>query len=101
MFAAVWMIFGYLCSTKNIVAHTDIYIVMTFRKIFFVAAAAICCAASATAGQASRTEGGLAFQAQGLNVRVEFYSPDIVRVYKEPVSRPCKKGEHTGNNEAR
>ena len=91
MFAAVWMIFGYLCSTKNIVAHTDIYIVMTFRKIFFVAAAAICCAASATAGQASRTEGGLAFQAQGLNVRVEFYSPDIVRVYKEPVSRPCKK----------
>lgn len=61
-------------------------------KIRYVAAA-LFAAMSVTvfAGPANRTKSGLEFEAQGLKVRVEFYSPEIVRVYKEPATKPFSK----------
>ena len=45
---------------------------------FFAAAFAALVAATASAGPASRTQRGLDFEAQGLKVKVEFYSDNIV-----------------------
>ena len=58
---------------------------------FFAAAFAALVAATASAGPASRTQRGLDFEAQGLKVKVEFYSDNIVRVYKEPAGKPYNK----------
>lgn len=43
------------------------------------------------AQQSEQTTLGLKFSAQQLDVRIEFYSPTIVRVYKTPVGKPYTK----------
>lgn len=64
---------------------------MNVRIRLFAAAFAAGVAAAVQAGPAGRIPGGLKFEAQGLKVKVEFYSADIVRVYKEPVGKPHDK----------
>ena len=64
---------------------------MRIIRSIIAVAFATCFAATAAAGPATRTQRGLDFEAQGLKVKVEFYSDNIVRVYKEPAGKPYNK----------
>lgn len=64
---------------------------MRIVKSIIAVAFAACSAVQAAAGPANRVKGGLEFVPQGLKVRVEFYSQEIVRGYKEPASEPFDK----------
>lgn len=44
-----------------------------------------------TAQQIQRTQQGLQFSAQQMDIRIEFYTENIVRVYKTPIGKPYSK----------
>lgn len=55
---------------------------MNLRKTGILLAWAMIIAANGTAQNVQRTSQGIKYAAQGMNVSVEFYSPSIIRVYK-------------------
>lgn len=71
--------------------NNNLYSFMKIKIRYVAAALFAAMSVTVCAGPANRTKGGIEFEAQGLKVRVEFYSPEIVRVYKEPATRPFSK----------
>lgn len=62
------------------------------KKIGLLLVIAICIATMSVNAQAfQRTKQGIKSSVQGMNVQVEFYSPDIVRVYKTPENKDTQK----------
>ena len=65
---------------------------MSFMKrISFVLTCATLLANLCAAQNTERTSQGIKCTTQGMDIRVEFYSPSIVRVYKTPVGKPFDK----------
>lgn len=63
-----------------------------YKKLSLLLVIALCTSWTGANAQAfQRTAQGIKSNVQGLNVQVEFYSPDIVRVYKTPENRNVQK----------
>lgn len=61
------------------------------KKVIFIAALVGLIAPICTAKDVGRTSQGVKFPSQGMDVNIEFYSPEIVRVYKSPEGKQYEK----------
>ena len=61
------------------------------KAVFLSVAAMLIATTSANAQHVQRTEQGIKSATQGMDIQVEFYSPNIVRVYKTPQGIPYDK----------
>lgn len=64
---------------------------LPFKKVSLITALALWSGMQLNADNIERTPHGVKFNAQGLDVNVEFYSPEIVRVYKVPEKSTYEK----------
>ena len=61
------------------------------KRAGFVLTCATMLANLCAAQNTERTTQGMKCTTQGMDIRVEFYSPSIVRVYKTPEGKPYNK----------